>query len=123
MRTFLVAAATAAVSLTLVSGLSRAADDKKPKYTVKEVMKQAHGKDGILKKVTGGSASKDDKDKLVEMYTALGENKPNKGEEKSWKEKCESLVEAAKAAQKDDKDAKSKLEKASNCMACHSVHK
>ena len=48
------------LSLAFAVGLLpvlRAADEK-PKYTIKEVMKEAH-KEGLLKKVAGGNASDD----------------------------------------------------------------
>ncbi len=44
-------------------------DDSKPKYTIKQVMAQAH-KNGMYKKVAQGKATKEEKDKLVELYTA-----------------------------------------------------
>ena len=107
----------AAVALVAVCSLSlvRAADDEKPKYTIKEVMK--FHKDKLHEKFQNGNASKEDKQKLLEGYEAMLKNKPPKGDEKDWKEKCEALVKAVKD---DDKDA---FKKAVNCGGCHGAHK
>jgi hypothetical protein len=102
--------------------LTGIAQDAKPKYTIKEVMKTAH-KGGLLKKVSGGKASADEKKQLVELYEALAANKPPKGEEAAWKEKTAALVAAAKEAAEGKEGAGEKLTKAANCMACHSAHK
>lgn len=112
--------ALAAASVGL--GLVGAADDDKPKYTIKEVMKDAQ-KGGLYKKVAEGKASKEEKEKLIEYYVALGKQKPPKGDDKSWKEKTEALLTAAKACAKDEKGAGEKLAKAADCMTCHSSHK
>jgi hypothetical protein len=96
---------------------SRAADDdaEEPKFTVKQVM-QLH-KDKLHEKFQDGSASEEDKKKLLEGYEALTKNKPPKGAEDSWKEKTEALLKAVKD---DDVEA---YKKAVNCGACHSAHK
>jgi hypothetical protein len=112
------------LAVALVAGLavSKAADDK-PKYTIKEVMKAAHaGDESLAKNVVTGKGSDDDKTKLVEYYTALGQNKPPKGDADSWKGKCDALLTAAKAVA-DGKDATTDLKKAMDCMACHSAHR
>lgn len=98
--------------------------DEKPKYTIKEVMRQAHNREtGLLGKVSGGKASKEEKEKLLELYRALAANTPPRGEEQSWKEKTTSLIEAANAAVADDKDAGKKLTSAANCNGCHNEHR
>jgi hypothetical protein len=104
----------AVLTLGLVS-MTLAADEK-PKYTIKEVMKEAM-KGGLCKKVATGKATEEDKAKLVEMFKAMTQNKPPKGESESWKSKTDALLTAAKG---DDGKA---LGKAANCMACHEVHK
>ncbi len=117
--------ALAALAVAGFVGLSvQGAADEKPKYTIEEVMEKAHDKDsGILGKVIAGKASDDEKKQLLELYVALSKNKPDKGDEKSWKMKTDALVMAATDV-KDNKDgATKKLGTASNCRACHSVHK
>lgn len=108
------------------SGAAQKEDDekKKPKYTIKEVMKKAHAaKDAILTKVKSDKATKEELKELLAMYQALEVNKPPMGEEKEWKERTKKLVDAANAAVKEEKDAKALLVKATNCMSCHKAHK
>lgn len=97
-------------------------DEEEKKYTTNEVMKLAH-KDGLLKKVATGEASGDEKKQLVVYYKAMAKNKPPVGEEESWKERTKLLIEAAEAAVKGEEDASERLLKASNCKACHDLHK
>ncbi len=110
-----------AVAAGLVTWEVTRAGEEKPKYTIKDVMQKAH-KGGLMKKVADGKASKEEKEELLAMYTALTMNKPPMGGEKSWKEKTTALVDAAKAAAKDDQ-AVAGVSKAANCMGCHSVHR
>jgi hypothetical protein len=109
---FAVVALVAGWSLSLLS----AADDAKPKYTIKEVM-AFHQKDKLNDKFTKGEASKEEKQKLLEGYESMLKVKPPKGDEADWKKKCEALVKAVKD---DDKDA---YKKAVNCTECHKAHK
>ena len=101
-----------------------AADDEKPKYSIKEVMKNAmKPKTGLINKVMAGEASDDEKKTLHEMFVALAANEPPKGEADSWKKKTGALVRAAKAVVEGDEEGLAKLKKAANCKACHSEHK
>ncbi len=115
-----------AVLAALGAGLTivRAADEEKPKHTIKEVMKKAHTPDGgLLKKIVSGAGTKEDAEQLVELYTALGQNKPPKGEPGSWQEKTGALLKAAKDVVADKEGSKAELEKAANCANCHKEHK
>jgi hypothetical protein len=90
-----------------------------PKFTIKEVMKEAH-KSGLLKKVAAGTADKEDREKLVELYKALSENKPPKGDAEEWKKSTAVLHKAAEEALKDPAAGK-KLKV--NCAECHGKFK
>jgi hypothetical protein len=106
-----------------VIGLSlQSADKDDPKYKIKDVMKEAM-KGGLCKKVADGAASKEEKEKLVELFTALGQNKPPKADDDDWKTRTKALLDAAKACAKDDKDGPAALKKAANCKGCHDNHK
>jgi hypothetical protein len=113
MRRIVAGAVFAVVAGVLLASV-RAADEK-PKMTTKEVMK-LH-KDKLNEKFSGGTATKEEKQKLLDGYEAMLKNKPPKGDEKEWKTKVEALVKAVKD---DDKDA---YKKAVMCTACHSAHK
>ena len=113
----------AAVPGVLALGALLGAAQDKPK-DIKEVMTIAHkGKESIVEKIKGGSATDDEKKKLVGLYEALEGFKPPKGDEKSWKDKTEALLAAAKEVADKKDGAVDKLKKASDCKACHSVHK
>jgi hypothetical protein len=104
-----------------VAGVSVAADKD---LTIKEVMKKAHtGKPKLCEKVVSGKATKEEKQELVDLYTAMAKDKPPKGDADSWKDKTEALVAAAKSCLADDKDGPDKLKKAVNCKSCHEAHK
>jgi hypothetical protein len=92
-------------------------DKKEQKaITIKQVMK-AHGKGGLLAKVKEGTATSEEKKKLLSLYEALGKTTPPRGDEASWKAKTAALVTAVKT---NDVEA---LKKAADCKACHSEHK
>ena len=120
MKWLLCLAALAAVGTT--AGRLWGADDEKPKYTIKEVMKKAH-KDGLMKKLADGGGTKADAEELLDLYKALGKNKPPKGEAGSWQEKTKVLVDAAQNVVDDKPGARAELKKAANCAECHKAHK
>lgn len=110
------------LSLTGTVLLSARAADEKPKYTIKQVIKQAMSKNGLATKVADGKASDADTKKLLEMFKALSAQKPPQGEEESRKEKTGALVSAAEKFTEKMGDVE-ELKKAANCMECHKGHK
>ena len=99
----------------------------KPK-SIKEVMalhkESAKGaKDSLLDKILGGKSAEGDVKKLLEAYEVMAGQKAPQGDEKSWKDKTEALVAAAKGVSEKKEGGVDKLKAASNCKACHSVHK
>ncbi|MBM4092161.1 MAG: hypothetical protein FJ276_22435 [Planctomycetes bacterium] len=102
--------------------LANGEDGGKAKYTIKEVMKEAHGSK-LLNKVIGGEASSEEKMKLLDIYVALLENKPAKGEEAGWQAKANAVVAATAKAVVGRGGAEVALKEATNCAACHKEHK
>ena len=98
------------------------AQENKPKYTTKEVMQKAH-KGGLMKKVSEGKASAEEKKQLLEFYEALAANKPPKGDEAEWKAKTSAIIAAARAAAEGEAGAAEKLSATVKCMECHSAHR
>jgi hypothetical protein len=94
----------------------------KPKFTIKEVMKKAH-KDGLLNQVASGKADKKDVEELVQLYTALNQNKPPKGEVKDWAMKTEVILKYAKDVAAGKEGAGPKLKEAADCKGCHMAHR
>ena len=106
-----------------VASLSANQDDPPEKrLTIKDIMKEAH-KDGLIKKVATDKATKKETKRLHELYTEMAKLSPPKGDKKSWDEKTKALVDSAKAAVDKDPNFKTKLKNASNCSACHKLHK
>ena len=92
--------------------------------TIKEVMKIAHDKkDGLLKKVQDGSATDEEKKKLLDAYIDLLDGEPKKGEKVDYLVKANALVVSAAKVVLGREGAMDELKKASDCMACHSKHK
>ena len=111
--------ATAALTLGLFSVVNGQA---KPKYTIKQIMKDAL-KGGLAKKVVGGEATEKEKIQFLDYAISLYENKPKKGEAASWTKLTGNLVTAAAKVAIDPKTDTEALGKAVNCKACHNVHK
>jgi hypothetical protein len=121
MRKLVTVALVAVAAISVVS-LVRA-DEKKP---IKQIMKEAHTPQGksLLDKVSSGKAEKEDAEKLLALYKALGENEPKKGDREKWKEKVSGIVSAAeKVVEGGDKAAPAALKKAAACAGCHSIYK
>jgi hypothetical protein len=112
-----VALAFAVVAGNVDMSLAGGKDD--PKYTIKEVMQEAHKK-GLLTKVYKGDASDAEAKRLLELYTELAKQKPPAGDADAFKATTKKMVEGAKLivdGKKDDGIAL--LKKTVQCMKCH----
>jgi cytochrome c556 len=120
---------TTVCGLALLAGailatLAVQANDDKPKYTIREIMKKAHsGKTNLPKKLILGQINDDEKTKLIEYYEALGKNQPPKGSAEDWQKRTSKLLAAAKAAMDGGQAEKAKFRKAVDCASCHNAHK
>jgi YHS domain-containing protein len=90
---------------------------------IKEVMALHKGKDSFLSMILAGKGSDEDLKKLVSAYDVLAAQKPPTGDEASWKNLTAALSAAAKDAAAKKEGALDKLKAASNCKACHELHK
>ena len=124
--------APAALLLGLVVGLALVRADETPKYTIKQVMDMAHkdNKDtgevalyNKLKKSTDADEQKKLGAQLVELYAALGQNKPPKGDADDWKKRSDAMVAAAKDVADGKDGGVDALKKANDCMGCHMAHR
>jgi hypothetical protein len=77
----------------------------------------------LLKTVTDGTATDEDRKKLLDMYVSLWDNKPPKGDAASWSEKTSQLIVAASKVVLEREDGVAALKKAANCAECHNAHK
>ena len=115
MTRMIAAVALLVVTQVALVSLWAADDDDKPKLTIKEAMK-LH-KDKVNDKFAAGKATKEEKEKLLAAYEAMGKHKPPKGDEKEWKDRTDALVKAVK-----DEDTEA-FKKAVKCADCHKAHK
>jgi hypothetical protein len=102
-----------------------AQQEEKKDYGIPEVMKMAHGGDpSLVKKAIAGKATDGEAQMLLAMYKALKVATPPAGSKESWVKKTDALIKGAQLYADGRKDeAKIELTKASNCKACHSIHK
>ena len=124
------------VAFVLAGSPSVSADEKNP--TNEEIMKKLHGKTGSHKLINkalpeGGEPNWEDIAKHAKIYADLSalleKNKPDKGDEGSWKKLAQGYAKDAKAlseaAAKKDKDTVktifTKLKE--SCETCHEVHR
>lgn len=115
--------AVAVLATVCVAACVQAADAK-PKYTIKQIMKDLHkGDDAPSKKVMKGEGTPADLKKFVEYYTSLPLQDPPKGDAKEWKERATKLLNATKALEAGKPGALEEFKKAVNCKACHTAHK
>ena len=118
-RILIVPLATAALTLGLFSVVNGQA---KPKYTIKQIMKDGL-KGGLAKKVVEGKATSQEKIQLLDYTIALYETKPKKGDPVGWTKLTGDFVAAAAKVAIDPKAGTAALGKAVNCKACHNKHK
>lgn len=123
MRPFII---LSVASLTVLALTSSSTGAPKPKYTIKQVMKEAiKGHSALVKKACKGTATPEEVAKMIEYFRAMAECTPPKGDLDSWKQKSGALLEAALKVQKapQDKAASLALEHAVECRQCHNPHK
>lgn len=120
MRKSVGLAVALAATLGAVAGLSQAGGAEPA--TVKQVMKAAM-KDGLCKKVGAGQASDAEKKQLLQLFADMAKQPAPTGDAASWKTKCDALVAAVQGTVDGKAGATDQLKKASNCKACHDLHK
>jgi len=114
----------AGLAFLIAGGAVALATDDAPKYTIKEVMKKANnGRNSLLNKVKSGQASDAEKAQLVEYYQSLPLGTPKKGDPAGYKKMAEAMLVAATAVKDGEANAVAKLNKATNCKACHDIYK
>ena len=99
-------------------------DAKKPKHTIKQVMKEGlKGKSALNAKVLSGKATDKEKLALLDMYVSLVENKAPKGDDASWQKFAGTAALAAAKVAVGREGATKELKAATNCAKCHKAHK
>jgi hypothetical protein len=116
---FLTVAVIAAVATSMAL-----AEETNP---IKDAMKFAHkapqGEKKLNEKVIDGTASEADVKKSLDLYKAMVDTKPPKGDQAGFKEKVEKLIVATQEVVDKKPDAVAHYKDAVNCKACHSEYK
>ena len=119
------------IAMLATVGAASTADDKVP--DISTIMSKSFGKGGLkmtiatdVKGEKWEDAAKLAKD-FEELGSALGKNKPPKGDPKSWDDLTKKFAESAKAVHEaaDKKDPKAVKDAMAtiNCGNCHKAHK
>ena len=115
---------TFAAVLALGVSAAFAADGNNP---IKDAMKFAHkapkGDTKLNEKIIEGTADEADVKKTLDLYKAMIDTKPPKGEPAAFKEKVAKLIAATEAVVAKKPGAAAGYKEAANCKACHGDHK
>jgi cytochrome c556 len=113
-----------ALTVTTLAASLAFADETNP---IKEAMKYAHkapqGEKKINEKIAEGTATDDEIKKTLELYKAVGDTKPPKGDAAAFKAKWVKLVAATEEVVAKKPDGVAHYKEAVNCKACHGDHK
>jgi hypothetical protein len=108
----------------LAASLAFAEDETNP---IKESMRYAHkapkGEKKLNEKIVEGTATDDEIKKSLELYKAIGDTKPPKGDAAEFKAKLVKLITATEEVIAKKPDATTHYKEAVNCKACHGDHK
>jgi hypothetical protein len=115
---------TVTVLAAVATSIAFAVEDTNP---IKDAMKFAHkapqGEKKLSDKIIDGSAPEADVKKTLDLYKAMVDTKPPKGEQAAFKEKVQKLIAATEDVVEKKPDAAAHYKEAVNCKACHSEHK
>jgi len=116
LRLLTIPAATA-----LLASLVFAAEESNP---IKDAMDFAHkapkGEKKVSEKIIDGTASDADVKKTLDLYKAMADTKPPKGDPAAFKEKVAKLIAATEEVVDKKPDAVAHYKEAVNCKDCHS---
>jgi len=117
---------SAAVTLTVTLALTAFALDAKYQ-PIADAMKFAHkapkGEQKISDKIIDGTVSDEDLKKTLELYKAMANTEPPKGDPAAFKEKVAKLISATEDVLAKKDGAPAAYKEAVNCKSCHTDFK
>ncbi len=119
----IVTGSTLAALLATTASAANEAKASAAKVAMQKFHKAPKGEDPLCKKISDGKASKEELTAVLAAYRAMCAEKPVRGEEASWKEKCIALIKATESVSAGKPDGVTQYKAAVNCKGCHSVHK
>ena len=94
---------------------------------IEDAMKFAHkapkGTPKVSDKIVDGTVTDDDLKKTLELYKAMADTKPPKGDAAAFKDKVAKLIVATEGVVAKKEGAGAAYKEAANCKACHKDHK
>ena len=94
---------------------------------IEDAMKFAHkapkGTPKVSDKIVDGTVTDDDLKKTLELYKAMADTKPPKGDAAAFKDKVAKLIVATEGVVAKKEGAGAVYKEAANCKACHKDHK
>src|SRR3954452_10690179 len=103
----------------LAGGIAFAEEDNAIKQAMKFAHKAPQGEKKLNEKIAEGTASDADMKKALEMYKAMADTKPPKGDQAAFKEKVAKLVSATQELVDKKQEGVAHYKEAVNCKACH----
>jgi hypothetical protein len=98
------------------------ADDEKPN-PIKDAMKYAHkapkGEKKVSDRIIDGTATDEELKKTLELYKAMANTEPPKGDPAAFKIKVAKLISATEDVVAKKEGAAAAYKEASDCKACH----
>jgi cytochrome c556 len=120
LRPFIAAAATITVTCAVIPLVFSAEQDNNP---IKEAMNFAHkapkGEKKLNEKIADGTAAEADIKKALELYKAMADTKPPKGDPAAFKERTKKLVTATEEVLAKNPSGVEHYKTAVDCKACH----
>ncbi len=115
---------TVAALAAIATSIAFAVEETNP---IKDAMKFAHkapqGEKKLSDKIIDGTAPEADVKKTLDLYKAMLDTKPEKGDQADFKVKVQKLIGATEEVVEKKPDAAAHYKEAVNCKACHSEHK
>lgn len=112
------------LTISLALTYAGAAEDDNP---IKQAMVFAHkaprGEKKLNEKIADGTASEADIQKALELYKAMADTKPPKGEAAAFKERTVKLIAATEEVIAKKPDGVEHYKAAVDCKACHNEHR
>lgn len=123
IRKFLPTSIVAASILCVWTGLAAESDSEPIKVAMKYVHKAPKGEKKVSDRIIEGTASDEELKKTLELYKAMVDAKPPRGEQTAHKDRVLKLISATEDVLGKKDGAPATYKTAANCKACHNEHK
>ncbi len=123
IRKFLPISIVAVSVLCVGTGVAAENESEPIRVAMKYVHKAPKGEKKVSDRIIDGTASDEELKKTLELYKAMVDAKPPRGEQSAHKERVIKLISATEDVIGKKDGAPAAYKAAANCKACHSEHK